>query len=672
MANFTSRVLGLAGLLSAMHIARPASAYDFNTHAALVRAALTAAYWVGETGSTQWCPNTGELPNTTDFNNFVAAIKSSRTSLNGLQTGLKGVASDVSNCPYYSDDNLTNMGSFLIRDFRYYVKGGYDQPCGLEPIPQGVLDQYGWRTLGSILGTQAGDVDNLPRDVVAWFRPTNSGFAEQIKDGASKFWDVTIGVTLLPFAAFASIFSGHNIWDTASSWSHSTDPVDYVDGWIPGIPYSLVGDDTEFNGLWHFIEANSTPGPRGRYNNPSGMYYPNAGPQWDPGELDDDIIDFTSATGLSLNSRSSDGVSNYAPFDDDTRNWIKWQAHVIGLTEFSPVDNLARYGQKVYDDNNAYGFHLSAFGLGWPLHALGDASVPMHVANTTSWGHRPYEDAVNDIFPYALRFETDAPKAGSPGQDYFTDCHRAVEIVLKAYSWWQQYGMANGNHIDIADLVGRVASNSRMWIDSHQNVYNDDLSVTYQFGPASDSSKNHQDATTGYLLSDFGGGTKLQDFAAPLLLESSAAMLAYLVDEGQFVWDQQANPNTKCPPNTHFVFLQGCQPGAGATPPPTASMFVPNCSTNGQHCTGASDCCSGLRCLMGTPTLGTCSTQGTAGDSCSKDADCSGSLVCGTTNQCCVSEFSGGACQQDSDCCPGANGNRNGVMCFENACIIIG
>src|SRR6185503_11075229 len=33
--------------------------------------------------------------------------------------------------------------------------------------------------------------------------------------------------------------------------------------------------------------------------------------------------------------------------------------------------------------------------LRWPLHALGDATVPMHITTTTSWGHRPYEDAIN-------------------------------------------------------------------------------------------------------------------------------------------------------------------------------------------------------------------------------------------------------------------------------------
>jgi len=433
----------------ALGLSSPASAYDFQTHAALVRAALTAGYWVGETGSTQWCPAVGELPNTTDFNNFIAAISQSRINLNGLQTGLSGVASDVSNCPYYPDDNLDNMGSFIIGNFRYVVNGGdYNQPCGLEAIPEGVFAQYGWRVLGSILGTQAGAIDNLPHDLSLWFKPTNTVVAELVKDGASDLWNAAMEFTLLPFAAIASIFSKHNILETSKNWSHSTNPVDYVDSWLPGIPYP--GDASSFNGLWHFIESSPFPGPRGQYNNPSGMYYPNAGPNFSPGVLDDLILDGSTLSGLSLNARSSDGVSNYGQFDDDTHNWAKWQAHSIGLTEFSPVDNMARYGQKVYDGNMGNGGHLSAYGLGWALHALGDASVPEHSANSTSWGHRPLEDAINNVYPAALRFDTVAPQGSNPvGQDYFTDCHRAVEIVLKAYTWWQQYKMGDGNHIDL-------------------------------------------------------------------------------------------------------------------------------------------------------------------------------------------------------------------------------
>jgi len=36
------------------------------------------------------------------------------------------------------------------------------------------------------------------------------------------------------------------------------------------------------------------------------------------------------------------------------------------------------------------------------LHALADASFPQHIAGTTGYGHRPLEDAINEVYPDAL------------------------------------------------------------------------------------------------------------------------------------------------------------------------------------------------------------------------------------------------------------------------------
>jgi len=130
--------------------------------------------------------------------------------------------------------------------------------------------------------------------------------------------------------------------------------------------------------------------------------------------------------------------------------------------------------------------------------------------------------------------------------------------------------------------------NGRLWTNAHQNVYQDDLSYTYRFISESDATDAYQS------WSDYGGNEHtLPEFAGPLLVESAGAILAYLIDAGELVGTQQQNPNTQCPPNTHFVHLQGCQPGPGKGTPPTASMFVVNnCSASGQSCSANGDCCS--------------------------------------------------------------------------------
>jgi hypothetical protein len=81
--------------------------------------------------------------------------------------------------------------------------------------------------------------------------------------------------------------------------------------------------------------------------------------------------------------------------------------------------------------------------LGYPLHAFEDATFPHHIACTTSWGHRPMEDAANDMRTDILKYDTQTDAFGaydSQTHAWVTDCHRPVEIVLQGYAWWKYYG----------------------------------------------------------------------------------------------------------------------------------------------------------------------------------------------------------------------------------------
>ena len=77
------------------------------------------------------------------------------------------------------------------------------------------------------------------------------------------------------------------------------------------------------------------------------MLYEQAGPTH-PGAADVAIMAFADAFGLSLNALASEGRALYGRFDRLERTAGQWQAHNLGHTEFSPVDNLARHGWDAY------------------------------------------------------------------------------------------------------------------------------------------------------------------------------------------------------------------------------------------------------------------------------------------------------------------------------------
>lgn len=180
---------------------------------------------------------------------------------------------------------------------------------------------------------------------------------------------------------FALVITGCDI-DTSHEFARQYNPVDEIQGAIPG-----VGDmrsDT-FTGLWHFEAVDADIN---RFNSTRGMWYPGAGPSY-PGAFDVTIMAGTQVAGLALNAFESDGPTHYGDFDRIHRTGAMWQSHSIGMLEFSPLHNLAAYGWSLFQADPT-----DAVGLGWPLHAVGDACEPHHVTSTSAWGHRPYEDFI--------------------------------------------------------------------------------------------------------------------------------------------------------------------------------------------------------------------------------------------------------------------------------------
>jgi hypothetical protein len=113
-------------------------------------------------------------------------------------------------------------------------------------------------------------------------------------------------------------------------------------------------------------------------------------------------------------------------------------------------------------------------GLAFALHAIGDATVPMHVAGAFGWGHRPYEDAVALLHPELMAQATalEVPRLN-------TIILPRAEAYYKVISDWRAAHPMQRTEVPIRALVTAVAANAWSIARSDPTVFNDELSVEY-------------------------------------------------------------------------------------------------------------------------------------------------------------------------------------------------
>jgi hypothetical protein len=174
-----------------------------------------------------------------------------------------------------------------------------------------------------------------------------------------------------------------------------------------------------------------------------------------------------------------------------------------------PVDNLGWYGENQYA---ALPTKNTKF-LGYALHAIADASVPMHVAGAFGWGHRPYEDAVTMLHSTVLaaEFRTE------PGRLDNILLPRAEEYY-KIISDWRATNPGHEREVPVRALVTAVAQKTWSIAQADPSLFNDALSVAY-LTPGVDA------ATRIYTLK----GPVMQRFVD----EAVAASLAFLTATGE-------------------------------------------------------------------------------------------------------------------------------------------
>ena len=280
---------------------------------------------------------------------------------------------------------------------------------------------------------------------------------------------------------------------------------------------SPVGSHTssDYTGVWHFIDVAAG---EGRYNDIRGLWYEGAGPAGKyPGVIDVGIMVSANMSGLSVNAYESDGDDFYGEYDKIGRGDLAWHAYNIAHTEFSSVANLAHYGWDQFKS----GGRVSARGLAWPLHAIADASCPHHTVGTTSWGHRPYEDWIERIFPLIVEQNDKAQR---------------VRILYDAFYWWDAFQQDE----DMEAMVTTVAFGTKSIVESAfppDWPYQDLASFDYHTG------------AKGLAVSYYALAGKDQE-AARLMEHAIGATLGLLLRVSQIAVDPGADPSTKCPTGT--------------------------------------------------------------------------------------------------------------------------
>jgi hypothetical protein len=282
---------------------------------------------------------------------------------------------------------------------------------------------------GAALGHWAGFPDSAYDDTHLWYRLTNAAGLGAVRDIVNQATEDLLTIALVPIVCFIDWLFG----DGDDCVEHSRKIADDVDvgeeitGWIPGV-HDISNDD--YVGVWHFIDMN--PDASNEYDARQGKLFDEAGvpgAPMDPLELV--LMAFFDTSGLSVNYDKSAGVANYtADTADDgvartiRRDKAKWQFTTVAHVPFEPVNNLAYFGWTRFRDEQIHPVRM----LAWPLHAIGDAIVPMHVTGTSAWGHRPFEDSQDTIWDSVWNFKIGQRETQRP----------AVERVMRrAFEWWK-------------------------------------------------------------------------------------------------------------------------------------------------------------------------------------------------------------------------------------------
>ena len=459
-------------------------------------------------------------------------------------------------------------------------------------------------------------------------------------------------------------------------------PITALDNNVPELDGIIPrgGDITSdaYTGMWHYI--NAKPGGSNSYDDRQGLYYDEAGPDFVPGQFDVVIQAGLDLGDLHLGYDESDGPHHYeirggndGHPDSDHRSFACWQGPTGAHLQFSPLDNFGFFGWSNFLSSR------NAFWLSWPLHALGDATVPMHVNGTSSWGHRPYEDAVDWSERWnVMRFLACTPETlGSCAQACFIDpadpskkCpehtdavdnsrqqfEQARRILQHAFRWTQfisswRTRLGRPNDVPVRDLVTSLALDTFNLTNQSgaDNVWPwcDDCSMDWLI-----YKDNHQGM-------DFYETDASLAKARDLVERSVGATAAFLIATGEVIPAPAACSTTTCATGTTCCAGRSCTGGACCV------AIQGTCEHDGDCCpsNGAPSVCRNRICQ---PAAGAaCQQPGNSCEGGNPAVCCADNLQgkqCGVSRNgvsiCCSA--AGASCTTATECCSGSCSSTNG------------
>jgi hypothetical protein len=229
----------------------------------------------------------------------------------------------------------------------------------------------------------------------------------------------------------------------------------------------------DFVGLGHFVDMKPTPPGTTFFDVKPAKFPLRAGPGGAPDLVEQLTMALYELAGIHVNHAESDAPKHYeilgpgpngADFHPNTthRDAVAWESPTLTHQQFTPVDNLGMFGYG--QAKGLRGTEDEASRLGWPLHALGDASVPMHAVGASGFGHRPYEDSVDAVYDELV---------GSA--DLGRSIDTVIQVLSRALKWRklvQDWRALHGTkEVPVRDLVTALAETARQKADAQPAVY---------------------------------------------------------------------------------------------------------------------------------------------------------------------------------------------------------
>lgn len=503
-----------------------AHAYSWATHKKMVGEAVSVMQLTQRVPDNFWpAPPGVDGPS---WNAYLAAVRAAPDKLGLLRIGtlmrgglepdpagnppgdnLLPMLNDNCACQYRHYDNMNYVELNRIVDF-WYVPQRNNSPCALQFTPNKE------EVLGGVLGWHAAMVDDHMKDSDMWLRPLNSTGASWAKEAGDYAWKYGF---LAPFATvkclWDSLFGdGCDFEGDLNEFNEATNPEYLVEQMLPGVE---VYEDERFATLWHFMNYKA-----GEYNTFEGLYYPDAGPAGPEG-LDLAFMAL-GESGLSIDPEGSEGVQRYAQYDELHRSNGSWMSKNFALTEYSALRNMAQFGWNVFLQDPSL-----AWGLGWPLHTIADATNPHHVYGTSGHNHIAYEDFVEHNWDVAFIEDPQSPWLQT-AQDQI--------ILQEGYYHWSALKAGQS----VRDFLVMLAHQARLVIDTDHSAF-------------------------------FFNAAEVVPLRRKLTDQGMGAMIALLTVAAEYVPNNTYDPRVKC--NTLLPYPEHYEPGRGCVSGPSVCEAPP-------------------------------------------------------------------------------------------------